>query len=529
MRAAWRAADVRAAEAELVASAPPDHWMRQAAWAVARTAKAEARARDGRVAGTRALALIGGGANGGDGLYAAALLARAGWAVTAVLATARPHAPALAAARAAGVSLALVPALPAAARADGLAPLSRPRLRALAGVATIWLDALVGTGARGPLRGAAADLVCDLLGIRAETQPRVVAVDVPSGVDVDTAAVEGVVLRADVTVTFGDEKPCLLLPPGCHLAGRVELALPELGVDSLGPAPAVVTQDPTDLADLWRRPRPSDHKYTRGVVGLLAGSATYPGAGVLAAAGALGAAPGLVRLLPADGAAPRPAHVAAQLAAHPALVAAPGRVQARVVGPGGDADQAPAYAAALAAAHTDRLPLVLDAAALAGLTPPLPPAALLTPHAGELAALLTAWGQPHSRADVESEPVAAARTAARQAGCVVLLKGHTTVIAAPTDPLYVQTGAPAWLATAGTGDVLAGILGATLAAVGDDIAALPGPLASGEVARWASLGVVLHTAAARRCDGPLTASALAAAVPAALAAILAREDGTMGQ
>ncbi|MDO5080210.1 NAD(P)H-hydrate epimerase [Buchananella hordeovulneris] len=526
MRAAWRAAAVRAAEAPLVASAPPDHWMRAAAWAVARAAKAQARSRTGRVVGHRALVLVGGGANGGDGLYAAALLARSGWLVTAVLATAHPHAPALAAARTAGVQVALAPSLPATA---GLRPLGSARLRAVAAASPIWLDALTGTGARGPLRGPAAALVHELLPVRADTQPRVVAVDVPSGVDVDTGAVAGVVLRADVTVTFGDEKPCLLLPPGCYLAGQVELALPELGVEPTGPAPAVVTQDATELAALWRRPRPTDHKYTRGVVGLLVGSATYPGAGILAAAGALGAAPGMVRLLAADGPGPRPAHVAAQLAAHPALVAAPGRVQARVLGPGGDADQAPAYAAALAAARADGLPLVLDAAALDGLVPPLPPAALLTPHAGELAALLTAWGQPRSRAEVEAAPVAAARAAAQRAGCVVLLKGHTTVIAAPTDPLYVHSGAPAWLATAGTGDVLAGILGAALAAVGDEVAALPGPLASGEVARWASLGVVLHTAAARRCGGPLSASALAAAVPAALAALLAREDGTMGQ
>ncbi|MFZ3472343.1 NAD(P)H-hydrate dehydratase [Streptomyces sp. 4.24] len=461
MRTAYSVETVRAAERELMARLPEGTLMARAAAGLAAVC---ARLLP-RVYGARVVLLVGPGDNGGDALYAGARLARRGAAVTAVaMDPARVHAGGLAALRAAGGRLA--EAVP-------------PR-------ADLVVDGLVGIGGRGGLRPAAAAL--------AERIPAgavVVAVDLPSGVDADTGEVAGAAVRADVTVTFGAYKPGLLIDPGAGLAGAVHLV--DIGL-ALPAAPDIEALQHADVAALLPEPSRTSDKYRRGVVGIVAGSARYPGAAVLAVAGALRGGAGAVRYV-------GPAAVAdAVLARYPETLIGPGRVQAWVVGPGlGDEDGTRVLAEPVA--------VLVDADGLRGLDPEVLRArtapTLLTPHAGEAAALLGV-----AREAVESGRLAAARELAERYGATVLLKGSTTLVAPGGGrPVRVNpTGTP-WLATAGSGDVLSGLAGSLLAA------GLSGPDA-GAVAAY------LHGLAARLTGGPLLAQQVAQALPSAWREVL---------
>ena len=228
------------------------------------------------------------------------------------------------------------------------------------------VDGIVGIGGRGGLRDDAAAVVAALDGVP------VVAVDTPSGVEVDTGQVEGPHVRATVTVTFGTHKVAHLVDPAALACGAVHLV--ELGLEL--PEPAVTALQDDDVRALLPRPAPDAHKYTRGVVGVRAGSEQYPGAGVLCVAGASSGLVGMVRYL--GGAADL---VRAQ---HPEVVVGEGRVQAWVIGSGGGADAEQALADSLA----DGVPVVVDADGLTHVDGPLGVPALLTPHAGELARML---------------------------------------------------------------------------------------------------------------------------------------------
>ncbi|MCK6209919.1 NAD(P)H-hydrate epimerase [Georgenia sp. EYE_87] len=487
---AHHAAAVRAAEEPLLAAGEP--LMASAAFALATHVVAELRAR-GRVAGSVVLLVVGGGNNGGDALFAGTHLVRRGCQVHAALVSDDVHPEGLAAARAAGVLVHRV--------LDGADPAAD--VLALARRCGLWVDAVTGIGARGPLREPAAAVVAALAEERARwpQEPVVVAVDVPSGIGVDDGTVAGPVLPADVTVTMGTAKPGLLLPPASGLAGRVEVV--ELGLDALAAEPpAACSLTAADVADLWPVPGPDDHKYTRGVLGLAAGSQAYPGAAALAAAGALRTGLGMVRYLGPE------VPSALVRTRHPEVVTVPGRVQAWVLGPGVGPDDAARthelyeHLLAALAAHQ---PVVLDAGALTLLheedhLPDLPATAVLTPHAGELAALLTARGEETGREAVTAAPARHARLAAELTGATVLLKGPTTVVAAPDGPLYAQHDATPWLATAGAGDVLAGVLGALLAAYGDLLAGgLPEGV--GVPASLAAAAALVHGRAARIAAG----------------------------
>ncbi|GAA3088511.1 hypothetical protein GCM10020254_36580 [Streptomyces goshikiensis] len=233
------------------------------------------------------------------------------------------------------------------------------------------LDGLVGIGGRGGLRPAAAALV-----ERIPAGAVVVAVDLPSGVDADTGEVAGAAVRADVTVTFGAYKPGLLIDPGASRAGVVRLV--DIGL-SLPEPEAEALQD-AEVAALLPVPTASSDKYRRGVVGVVAGSSQYPGAAVLAVSGALRGGAGAVRYVgPAADAV---------LARYPETLIGRGRVQAWVVGPGLGTGRAAEVAEVLA----DPVPVLVDADGLRGLDPEVlrgrPAPTLLTPHAGEAAALL---------------------------------------------------------------------------------------------------------------------------------------------
>ncbi|MFD1506598.1 NAD(P)H-hydrate epimerase [Georgenia yuyongxinii] len=492
---AHTAADVRTAEEPLLAAGEP--LMARAAFALTTHVAAELRERGHRIPGSVILLLVGGGNNGGDALFAGSHLARRGCQVHAAVLAEHPHAAGLAAARAAGV------------RVHELAgaPELNDAVTALARRAGVWVDALTGIGARAPLREPLAGVVTALAAERAASpdEPVVVAVDVPSGIGVDDGALPGPVLPADVTVTMGAAKPGLLLPPAAALAGRVEVV--DVGLEALaGQAPAVCRLSATDVADLWPLPGPADHKYTRGVLGVVAGSQAYPGAAVLAVAGAVRTGLGMVRYHGPE--------VPTSLvhARHPEVVTTPGRVQAWTIGCGIDPDDAAraqemekAFTAGLAA----RVPVVLDAGGLSlvhdDAHADLPATVVLTPHAGELALLLTARGEETTRAAVDAAPARHARLAAEVTGATVLLKGPTTVVAAPDGPLYAQADATPWLATAGAGDVLAGVLGALLAGYGEALAVDAEGRLAGVPASLAAAAAYVHGRAARLAAGQGTA------------------------
>ncbi len=204
---------------------------------------------------------------------------------------------------------------------------------------------------------------------------------------------------------------------------------------------------PTTSRGSFRDRTQSAHKYTRGVVGVRAGSVQYPGAGVLCVAGAASGLCGMVRYVAGAG--------EQVLAAHPDVVTAKGRVQAWTVGSGGGAD----VATMLAEAQADGVPIVVDADALALVEGPLTVPTVLTPHAGELARMTGA-----DREAIEAAPLRHARAAAERYDAVVLLKGRHTVVARPDGQARITTTGVPWLATAGAGDVLAGLIGALLAA-----------------------------------------------------------------
>jgi hydroxyethylthiazole kinase-like uncharacterized protein yjeF len=444
--------DVRRAERAALADLPDGALMQRAAAGLA-TALLDLL---GGGYGRRVLLLVGPGDNGGDALWAGARLAARGVRVEALLLADRTHGPGLAALRSAGGR--------ATRDLDDLD--TRPDL---------VVDGIVGIGGRPGLR---PDAVAALERFAAVP---VVAVDVPSGVDVDTGCVDGPHVRAALTVTFGTHKVAHLVDPASLACGALHLV--DLGLDLR--APTVEALQPDDVRALLPHPSVDAQKYTRGVVGVRAGSGTYPGAALLAVAGANTGLVGMVRYV-------GPERVADTVrAAHPEVVG-DGRVQAWVVGPGGSDDAA----TMLAEARADGVPVVVDADALQHITGTVP-GCVLTPHAGELAAMLGV-----ERDEVEAAPLEHAREAARRWDCVVLLKGHHTLVATPDDRVRVTTTGVPWLATAGAGDVLAGLVGALLAAGLDPYDA-------------ASVGSWLHGAAATEAaaGGPLTASRVAVHIP----------------
>ncbi|HEX5090678.1 MAG TPA: NAD(P)H-hydrate dehydratase [Nocardioides sp.] len=444
---------VRAAERELMARLPEGTLMQRAAAGLA-VAVVDFL---GSAYGRRVLLLVGSGDNGGDALYAGAVLARRGVQVEAW-------------------------PLSGSAHDGGTKALKRAGGRVVTGPARrpeVVVDGIVGIGGRPGLRAEASNALKLLHGVP------VVAVDTPSGVDVDTGEVDGgdgaSHVEAALTVTFGTHKVCHLVDPAAEACGAVHLV--DIGLDL--PEPAVEALQPEDVAALLPRPVPDSQKYARGVVGVRAGSAQYPGAALLSVAGAACGLAGMVRYVGEEQVA---GTVRAQ---HPEVVGA-GRVQAWVVGSGGGDGAGEQLARALA----DQVPLIVDADALQHVTGPVEHA-VLTPHAGELAAML---GEP--RDAVEARPLHFAREAAQRYRATVLLKGRRTVVAGPDGRTRVNTTGTSWLATAGAGDVLGGVIGALLAA----------GLTAYDAA---SVGAWLHGAAAMLASdgGPLVAGDVARAIP----------------
>lgn len=461
MHGVYPVAEVRSLEQQLMARLPDGALMRRAAYALS----VECAQLLGDVYGARVTLLVGAGNNGGDALYAGALLARRGARVTALLLDReRAHA--------GGVGALL--------RAGGRVRDAEPS--SVGG--DLVVDGILGIGGRGGLRGPAVDLAA------AAEEYLTVAVDLPSGVDADTGVVGESSVHADVTVTFGVLKAGLVVGPGADHAGQVRLV--DIG---LTPSPASLhVLEAADVRAVLPQPDASDDKYTRGVVGLVSGSSAYGGAGVLSTGSALHGGAGMVRYA---GTAPdairaRYPEVVVQSSTRPSEL----RVQAWVVGPGMGTDDA--AGALLRDVLSADVPVIVDADGLTLLAsaPDLVrdrrAATVLTPHDREFARLF---------GDVGDDRLGAARRAAASVGATVLLKGNATVVAAPDGAAFVNpTGTP-WLATAGSGDVLSGLLGSLLAA------GLGAPLA-------AATAAYVHGAAGQRAaaGGPPTATDVLAAL-----------------
>jgi hydroxyethylthiazole kinase-like uncharacterized protein yjeF len=472
VRSAYDAASVRAAEAPLLAALPEGALMGRAAFALARRCAALL----GATYGARVVLLVGAGGNGGDALFAGALLVRRGARVDALLAADDVLPSALDALKGAGGRAIAA----GTAEADGLLD-----------AADLVVDGMLGIGASGPLRPRMAALANALQRLPAT----VVAVDVPSGVDASTGEVPGSAVRADVTVTFGALKVGLVVGPGASCAGQVELV--DIGLE-LPPASTQLL-DAADVAALLPAPGPDSDKYRRGVLGVVAGSDTYTGAAALCVGGALATGAGMVRYIGVE----RPAELVRQRWPEAVVtvvtpgdgdaVVGAGRVQAWVVGSGlGTGNQAGAVVDSVLG--TD-VPVLIDADAITWLAEH--PATLrdrraptlITPHAGEFARLLSVDAADVEVADIEARRLHHARQAAADLGVTVLLKGTTTVVASPVEGVRVNSAATPLLATAGSGDVLSGVCGALLASglgtfdagsVGAFLHGLAGLLAAGE-------------------------------------------------
>lgn len=450
---AYTGAQIRGAERPLIEAGQGPALMRAAAHALANQAVLELRDLYGRVYGSHVLGLIGPGNNGADTLFALAALAPRGAKTTAVITGSTVHPEAIAAFTRAG------------GRTAGIDELPELLLRA-----DLLLDGVLGIGANRPVQLPA--IPADL---------RVVACDLPSGIDADTGVGRGSVPGAHATVTFGALKTGLVVGDGHLASGKIRVA--DIGLGAHLPDPEAWVLEDSDIVQIlhdgdagWRSG--AVHKYRRGVLGLVAGSAAYPGAALLCASAAVATGLGMLRTHVPDPVS------AALLAIAPESVplsaaelqqlgvrsrrndkAASGRIGAWALGPGLDTASGNAV---LESALASGLPAVIDAGALDAVTPGAGDGHwILTPHAGELSTLLARIGLHIGAAEISADPLRWARWAAVSYDSVVLLKGPATVCAAPDGYTLVSRAAGAELATAGSGDVLTGLLGSLLAATAE--------------------------------------------------------------
>lgn len=546
---AYRTETVRSMERPLLERGVP--LMRMAASATAQVTAQLLEDSGIDVIGGRVSLLAGAGDNGGDGLFAAAALARAGAEVT-VIAVGKSLHPAglIALTRSGGKLLILDPGATMTPELRGFgAGEAGERLRAaikIVAKSDVLLDAMTGIGVTGALRGLAATMAHEICSnIRQANEngaraPLVIAIDTPSGIGVDDGTIPGDVIDADATVMFGAMKPCAMLPPASFACGQVTLV--DFGFDLTGRPPAVSAMNQARTRTMLRRPKTADSKYSRGVAGLITGSTHYPGAAVLSVEAAMHSNTGMVRYL-------GPAIASGMvLDKAPEVVLGKGRVQAWAVGSGVPANsssaahdedghtdgQREAIATLLAhyalpdwtdgtpsddgverPDHLDNFndsdttphhmsnqdpwsmpPICVDAGALDLLPQRVPPQVIITPHAAELARLLTNRGQAVTTDDITDRPWHWATRAHKLTGATVLLKGAITIVVGEdsvtnadvidtqndgsndttrrdTDTgidadsdhtiTVVSGSGPAWLSTAGSGDVLAGLMSGVLA------------------------------------------------------------------
>ncbi len=453
--------------------------------------------------------LCGPGNNGGDGYVAARLLAEAGVAVR-LWRLAPPKTGTDAAAAAAACPL-------PAKDLSAFAPLP----------GSVVVDALFGAGLAKPLAGAAAAAAA---AVRQAGVP-VVAVDLPSGVSGMTGAVLGTAFRADHTITFFCKKPGHLLHPGKLFCGKLELTdigIPQAVLPTI--RPSAYENGPDLFVPQIRPPAVDTHKYARGHVAVFSGGAAATGAARLASLAAQRAGAGAVTLLsPPDALLVNAAHLTSIILRRCAgqdealRFLAERKPGALVLGPGfGIGEETAGLALALiAAAGGIAEGLVFDADAITSLAgeraaflfeaqrKPGRAALVLTPHEGEFGRLFPDLAGEGSKLD-------RAREAAARAGAVLIYKGPDTVIAAPDGRAAINGNGTAWLATAGSGDVLCGIVASLLAQ------GMPAFEA-------AAAAVWIHAEAARRFGAGLIAEDLPAALVGVMAELFDRAAAAAGR
>lgn len=529
MRTLYTAQDIRTAEAALFPREQrEDELMQSAAHAVAVVAEkmlAKAEESAGAAEGS-VLLLVGPGGNGGDALYAGAVLAMQGRKVEAfpLEGADRVHERAARAFTAAGGSFVGLE------RADSY---------------RVIVDGMFGLGGRGEIPVEVDEFLREAQGVRTggKRRPRVLAIDLPSGVVADTGKAPGRHVNADVTVTFGGLRRAhglsvacgtvlcedINLDDGSMLSAELSrlqsaVSLWHTPVERLAPAglAAQLLDGPEPLpGELPGEPGALDDKYSGGVVGICAGSKDYLGAGVLATLAAVNTTSSMVRYI-----GEHPEYVLAttpEVVVHP-VVRGAGQVQARMVGSGRGTDR-DARDELLAVLDMVQ-PLVLDADAITVLAknPDVleilrarNAPTLLTPHDGEFDRLAKAAGLPAESPD----RITSTERLAGELNCTVLLKGRFTIIANPQRTVVVDT-ASSWAATPGSGDVLAGILGALVARDAGKRARDSGYTEAGQyeleaheadyVVDSAAVGVAIHAAASYISSltpyGPAPTSAL---------------------
>lgn len=430
------------------------------------------------------LVLCGTGNNGGDGYVAARTLAELGRDVRVA-----PLAP---------------PATEDARRAAGLwqGPCVPFAVASLEGVGLV-IDALFGTGLTRAIEGPAATMIAAVT----ERSIPVVSADMPSGICGDTGRVLGVAFNAAVTVTFFRKKRGHVLQPAAQHCGLVQIVDTGMHADVLDEEVPLIAENNTDLwRDVFPRPQVAGHKYDRGHA-VVQGGPQMTGAARLAARAAQRSGAGLVSLLAPQGAWEVYARALESVLVTPMeqmdVVLADPRRNALLIGPGLGLDDG--HRAWVEAMLATRKPTILDADALSlfagraeDLFRLLHQDCILTPHEGEFNRLF------EGRIDSAAGKIERTQAAARLAGCVVLLKGADTVIARPDGAAIVNGNAPPWLATGGSGDVLAGLI------LGLVAAGMP-------VFEAAAAAAFMHGACASRLGAGLIAEDLVNAIPSFLA------------
>ncbi|WP_291842616.1 NAD(P)H-hydrate dehydratase [Maricaulis sp.] len=439
------------------------------------------------------LVLAGPGNNGGDGLIAAASLRKSGWPVRVVL-VGEPRRLTGDAAWALGVW---------GGEAERAAETENF-------CGELFVDALFGAGLSRPISGEAGRLIEQ---VNARSAP-VVAIDLPSGVPGDAGPINGPALKAALTVTFHARKLAHIIEPFAQMCGEIvcaDIGIPTGWQDAI--TPIALENAPPDWPGA-RLPDGMVHKHQRGRVAVFSGGASATGAARLAARASLRAGAGLVTVCsPPSASLVNGSHLTSEMLArweggdHTARLLTELRVQAAVLGPA--MGVGPATREAVLSALTVGIPLVLDADALTSfaacpdaLFDALHPACVLTPHQGEFDRVFGAGRSGANKLDRTID-------AAEKAGCTVLLKGPATVVATPRLTPRINGHASPWLATAGSGDVLTGIIASGLA--------------SGQVPHDAAAGAAwLHGDAGRLLGAGLIAEDLTEALPAVLQALAGR-------